>query len=593
MKKYSAIASLIIAILVWTIVATSTDFAAKAEETRGVISVAFDDQYRNQYEYAFPLMEEYGITGTFYIRTDRIGVSGYMSSAQLQTLASSGNEIGSHSHTHTSFTLLSQAEIQNECSYSKQILESYGLNVTNFAYPNGLTNDYIDSIVSNYYQSGRTAYVGPYVMSVPTSQFRVSGFSAETGDSSALSLLKEMVDDVYAANGWAIIFFHNIIPHVYTEPYTTSAEDFESFLNYTVSKGVQTLPVNKVVGNTLLSTNANFGTVTPASGMYSIGTVLNIEAFSPPVVEGERYVWLGWTGSGVGSYTGTNNPFSIALNGPISQTAIWRHEYKLTVFTKTGNTSTPIAEHWYEAGSVANVDAVTPAARSGERFTWSGWTGTGSSSYSGSNMVASITMNSPVTQVAAWAAQYFVNVSSIFGVTEGTGWYNSGTTTYATLDMSIANTSSDVRYFFEGWSGDVSGTGMTSDAMIVDGPLTAVASWKKQYLVVFNQTGLPNDFNASVVVNSTTHTLPFSVWVGEGDNLQYTFPDQYQAGFTGNYVLTSPVDPSFHIVSSPVGMIAQYDLQYSMGSFAAIILPLILIFIIASVLLLRKRKSAP
>jgi peptidoglycan/xylan/chitin deacetylase (PgdA/CDA1 family) len=592
-KKVPAVTLLLIAILAWTMVATSRSYVAKAQETRGVISIAFDDEYQNQYEYAFPLMQEYGIVGTFYICTSHIGLSGYMSVTQLQTLQSSGNEIGSHSVTHTDFTTLSTIQIQSECTNSKLFLESNGLTVKNFAYPDGTTNDNVDSIVSGYYRSARTAYVGPYLMNVPTNQFRLSGFSAETADSSALSLLKKMVDDVYSTNEWAIIFFHNIIPHVYTQPYTTSAEDFESFLNYTVSKGVRTLTVNQVLDLTALSVSANFGTVSPASGLYSVGKVVSIEAFSPFVGDGERYVWLGWMGSGSGSYTGTNNPFSIVLSGPVNQTAIWKHEFRLTVSAKTGNTSTPLSDNWYEAGSVANIEAVSPSAESGERFIWSEWKGTGSGSYSGSNTAASVTMNSQITQVATWIPQYFVNVSSVSGKTGGTGWYNWGATAYATLDTQIANVSSDIRYFFEGWSEDASGAGMTSDGMIVDGPLTAVASWKKQFLVAFDQTGLPEDFDASIVVNSTTHNLPFSVWAGEEDNLEYGFQDQYPDGFTGSYALTSPLGQSSYTVTSSVRIVAQYDSQYSMGTFTAIIVPLVLILLLASILLLKKRKQPP
>ena len=593
MKKSSAIALLfLVAILSGTILAFTPNFTVKAEGQHGVISIAFDDNYQNQYDYAFPLMKAHGIEGTFFICTRNIGVSGYMSAAQLQTISSSGNEIGSHSHTHTSFNLLTPDEISYECIHSKQILEGYGFTVTNFAYPNGVTNDNIDSIVSDNYRSGRTAYIGPYLMQIPTSQFRVSGFSAETADNTALSLLKGMVDQVYQTNGWAIIFFHNIIPNVYTEPYTTSSEDFESFLSYTISKGVQTLTVNQALEQTSLTTNANFGTISPPSGLYGLGTTLNIQATPPPVVDGERYIWIGWNGYGVGSYSGSNNPSQITLNGPISQTASWRHEFKLLISAENGDTSPSIGEHWYEAGSVVNIEAFSPTAEPGERFTWNGWIGTGSGSYTGSDTFASVVMNGPITQEQNWIHQYLVTVSSVFGIAGGTGWYNKGTTAFATLDISDANASSGVQYTYAGWTGDASGSGLTSDPMIVNKPMNAVASWKKQYLVTFDQAGLPDDVNAGISVNYTTQKLPFSVWVSEGDNLQFAYDSQFPDGFARSYVLTYPLSQSLPSITSPVKMIAQYNLQYSLGFFVAITIPLILVFLLTLVLLLRKRKSA-
>ena len=590
MKKLSAVALLFLAILAGTTLVSSPNFSVKAAEQRGIISIAFDDNYQNQYDYAFPLMEEYGIVGTFYVCTQNIGVSGYMSSVQLQTIASSGNEIGSHSHTHTSFTLLTLNEINYECTHSKEILDGYGLTVNNFAYPNGVTNDNIDSIVSEHYRSGRTAYVGPYVMAAPTNQFRVSGFSAETADSTALTLLKGMVDQVYQANGWAIIFFHNIIPNVYTQPYTTSAEDFESFLSYLVSKGVRTSTVNQALELASLSMNTNFGTISPTSGLYSWGATYNIEAFAPTAVDGERFIWIGWNGSGVGSYSGPNNPSSITLQGPISQTAVWKREFRLIVSAENGETSPSAGEYWYQAGSVVNIEAFPEEAGSGERFVWNGWKGTGSGSYSGVDTYASIVMNGPITQVPDSIHQYYVTVSSAFGVAEGTGWYDSGATARATMAQSIVNASSDVKRIFAGWGGDATGTGLISDEMVVDRPLRAIALWKTRCLVVFDQEGLPDDFNASVVLNSTIHSLPFSVWIGEEDTLQFIFQDQFPEGFARSYVLKFPLNQSLSSVTSPVKMVAQYDSQYSMGLFVAIILPLILVFLVASILLLRKRK---
>jgi peptidoglycan/xylan/chitin deacetylase (PgdA/CDA1 family) len=588
MKRFSiAISLFLVAIITGVTIATSPSSVVKAEVPNGVISIAFDDNYQNQFNYAFPSMQKYGMVGTFYVCTAHIGASGYMTAAQLQTLENSGNEIGSHSHTHTSFTLLSSDQIKYECDHSKQILSGLGFQVTNFAYPDGVTNDSIDGIVSGYYRSGRTAYVEPYLMEAPTSQFSLAGFSAETADNTALPLLKGMVDQVKATNGWAIIFFHNIIPNTYTQPYTTSQEDFESFLDYTISKGVQTLTVNQVLNLTPLSTAANFGTVSPTSGLYNLGDTMSIMASSPSVVTGERYVWLGWTGSGEGSYSGSSNPASITLNGPIQQTASWRHEFKLTITGENGDTSPSAGEYWYEAGTTIIVEANLPTALPGERYEWSGWAGTGTSSYSGSDMRASIVINGPITQSASWIHEYFVNVSSIVGVVGGTGWYNSGATAYATVNSQFIDESSDVRKVFTSWSGDAAGSGLTSDPIMVNGPKSVTAVWKKQYLVVFDQTGLPNNTNPNVLVNFTNHDLPFSIWIDDGDRIEFAFPDQFQG-----HALTFPLNESSFVVTSPVRMTAEYSTGYDIGLLVLIIVPLVSVFILASVLLLRRKKAS-
>ncbi len=240
--------------LVLVVVIVSADsigrvsFAAPTEQ-RGAISVAFDDCMRSQYDYAFQLMQARGIVGTFYVITDAIrdfsNSSAFMSIAELQTLQEYGCEIASHSKSHPAFTAISDSQIREECSVSKQVLQSYGFAADNFAYPYGDRNNHTDSIVAEYYRSARSAYTGPYIMQFPISQFLLAGCPGETGDPDVLSYLVRVVDEVYSVNGWAIIFFHNIIPGANNTPYTISSEDFESFLDYVIYRGVATITVNQ------------------------------------------------------------------------------------------------------------------------------------------------------------------------------------------------------------------------------------------------------------------------------------------------------------------------------------------------------------
>jgi peptidoglycan/xylan/chitin deacetylase (PgdA/CDA1 family) len=741
------------------IVSTSIGFMVKAEVTQGVISIAFDDNYQNQFDYAFPLMQNYGIVGTFYAVSDHVGLSGYMSYAELQTLQSSGNEIGSHSKTHTTLTSLSEEQIRQECSVSKQALEDHGLTVKNFAFPNGPTNDAVDSIVSQYYRSGRTAYIEPYLMDIPTTQFRVPGFSAELPliqPGTALFVLEDMIDQVYSTNGWAIIFFHNIVPNGGSQDYTTSTTDFESFLQYIINKGVRTLTVNEALDLTSLSITSNYGTVTPTSGTYSIGDTINIQAFAPSVGGGERYVWLGWNGSGAGSYSGSDNPASVTLGGPVNETALWRHEFKLSVVSEAGSTSPSAGDYWYEAGANVSVEAFAPSVGGGERYVWLGWNGsgagsytgfdnpasitfdgpinqtslwrhefelsiqadygttspssgkywceagatvniealappnngeerylfkswkgTGQGSYSGSSELASVVMNSAITQLASWAHQYqisivcsgigsdtsetvvtvdgspfangatlwlqsgsshnyefqaavevssgqryawenssglstqksgsfyvsgsdalsanykiqfLLDVISPYGVVKGTGWYDSGSTAYVTMDQSIANVSQGIRYLFIGWSDDASGNSLTSEPLFVDCPKTATALWKKQFLVVFDQNGLPNDYNASIAVDSVNHNLPFSVWADDGENLHFGYPDHIPYGFGVYYVLEYPVNQSTLDVDSSISIVAQYALEYDSAQFILIFVPVVLVSLVVFVFLWKKGR---
>jgi len=87
---------------------------------------------------------------------------------------------------------------------------------------------------------------------------------------------------------------------------------------------------------------------------------------------------------------------------------------------------------------------------------------------------------------AAFIAQYFLNVSSEFGNRTGEGWYDSGSQVNAGIDRrEVAAEDAFHVYVFTGWSGDASGTGLTSDPMTMNGPKTAMAVWEKRPSTAF------------------------------------------------------------------------------------------------------------
>jgi hypothetical protein len=70
----------------------------------------------------------------------------------------------------------------------------------------------------------------------------------------------------------------------------------------------------------LTMTNGTGGTVTPSSGWKNSGTAVPITA-----KPASGYSFSNWTGTGTGSYSGTNNTVSITMGGPIAETAAFTH----------------------------------------------------------------------------------------------------------------------------------------------------------------------------------------------------------------------------------------------------------------------------
>jgi hypothetical protein len=90
---------------------------------------------------------------------------------------------------------------------------------------------------------------------------------------------------------------------------------------------------------------------------------------------------------------------------------------------------------------------------------------------------------------AAFITQYRLNVTSEFGNVNGEGWYDEGSAAVASVDGKEAGAEDAFQvYVLAGWGGDASGTGTTSNPMIMDGPKTAVAIWEKRLSAAFYVT---------------------------------------------------------------------------------------------------------
>jgi hypothetical protein len=315
-----------------------------------------------------------------------------------------------------------------------------------------------------------------------------------------------------------------------------------------------------------LTMSTNFGTTSPSVGehWYDAGSVVSISATAPSVVDGERYVWLGWTGTGTISYTGINNPSSVTMNSPITETASWRHEYRLRMATNYGTTTPSVGDHWYEAGSTVSISATAPSTVDGERYVWLGWAGSGTVSYTGLNNPASVTMNSPITETASWGHEFRLTMVTNFGTTTpsvGDHWYEAGSV------VSIGATAPSVvdgeQYVWLGWTGTgtISYTGMNNPASVtMNSPITETASWRHEYRLTMATnygTTSPSAGDHWYEVGTPVPIQAFAPSVITGE--QYVWNGWTGTG-TGSY--TGAANPSSVTVSGPISETASWTHQF-------------------------------
>jgi len=104
------------------------------------IVLTFDDGYRDHYENAFPLLQKYGMTGTFFIVTDFIvyGNPEHVTWPMVQTMVKGGMDIQSHSRTHKDMRNRSNAFLVWEILGPAEQIGAYaGKKPLFFCYPSG------------------------------------------------------------------------------------------------------------------------------------------------------------------------------------------------------------------------------------------------------------------------------------------------------------------------------------------------------------------------------------------------------------------------------------------------------------------------
>lgn len=121
--------------------------------------LTFDDGGLDNYTVAFPVLEQHGLTATFFVITGKVGKEGQMDWQQLREMAARGMSIQSHSVSHPDLRSVSAGRLKSELVDSRAAIdEAIGLPSYVLCYPSGAYNNAV-------IQAARAA---GYVMAVTT-----------------------------------------------------------------------------------------------------------------------------------------------------------------------------------------------------------------------------------------------------------------------------------------------------------------------------------------------------------------------------------------------------------------------------------------
>jgi peptidoglycan/xylan/chitin deacetylase (PgdA/CDA1 family) len=221
-----------------------------------VVSLTFDDTSADQVQ-ADALMTRYGMRGTFYINSGRLGQSGYMSTVQALALQHDGHEIAGHTVSHADLPTLSLDEATRQVCNDRVNLLNLGLTAKNFAYPYGDQSAAVQQIVHNCgYNSARG--VGNIVSGAACSGCRyaesippANPYHLATPDSiKNTTSLADMESYVLQAEqhggGWVVLVMHHICAGC--DPYGVSPVQLNAFLAWLAQRAGGGTTVNTVTG---------------------------------------------------------------------------------------------------------------------------------------------------------------------------------------------------------------------------------------------------------------------------------------------------------------------------------------------------------
>jgi hypothetical protein len=320
--------------------------------------------------------------------------------------------------------------------------------------------------------------------------------------------------------------------------------------------------------------------------------LLPIESFN---TTSTRIVFMGWEGSGPGAYSGKSKKATLNVFGPVYEKILWKKQYKLNILMTPSTLNldkvrvqpTSI-DYWYDEGVDVEIEAPEQIyVGENVRYVFS------QCKYDGtitSLKKISLKLDNPRTVNITYYVQYYLKVSSDFGDTEGTGWYNSSQKAVFRIINSTLYVSEGVRRVFVEWRGNISSASPVGQ-IVLNGPANVHAVFVTQYFL--NVTS-----EYSQVLSKTGQQNP-SKWYNEGVEVTFYILEQtvdkdfftYYSfeGWRGDIESTEPM-VTLKMVK-PYNIRAQWRLEWKMSNVIMVILPIVAVAAIMVWLIFYKKRK--
>lgn len=208
----------------------------------GKIVFTFDDNFDSQYTAVPGVLSSESISGTFYICTDHVGTTGYMTWENLQTLNAAGYDIQCHTKTHTNFNSLTNQQVLDELIAVEGAFSTNSLPTPlHTAYPQGNCSAAQALVVATKRLSARgiaeKLFTSGVVCKYSLGSYSIDPLSVPGG--LAVAKAKSVIDSAKANNKAATFYCHAFNSAGYL-----STSQFTEIVQYAKSVGVDILTIS-------------------------------------------------------------------------------------------------------------------------------------------------------------------------------------------------------------------------------------------------------------------------------------------------------------------------------------------------------------
>ncbi len=155
------------------------------------VLIAFDDGYKDNYTYAFPILKEERAKASFFVVSHSIGAKNRMTVSDLKEMAAAGFKIGSHTVNHETLTGMSDKQLDYEFKTSRDELQKLlGIRIYCIAYPCGFANDRVMKEAKKYYDF---AFISSVVPNRPQTLFNINRYGVFNWNTRVASIFRQTV----------------------------------------------------------------------------------------------------------------------------------------------------------------------------------------------------------------------------------------------------------------------------------------------------------------------------------------------------------------------------------------------------------------